>query len=49
MESKLKEGKIMKDVLALQRLNEGSDVQPEWDWTVTTVGGFWSATSISCN
>ncbi|MGG0369608.1 class III lanthipeptide [Priestia endophytica] len=38
----------MKDVLALQRLNEGSDVQPEWDWTVTATV-FWSATSISCN
>ncbi|MGG0369609.1 class III lanthipeptide [Priestia endophytica] len=38
----------MKDVLALQQLNEGSDVQPEWTWTVTTVGGFWSTASSNC-
>jgi len=38
----------MKDVLALQRLNEGSDVQPEWTVTTVTVSVFWSTASSHC-
>ncbi|WP_369900785.1 class III lanthipeptide [Bacillus manliponensis] len=38
----------MKDVLALQQLNEGTDVQPEWTSVTWTVTGFMSTVSNNC-
>ncbi|WP_222124846.1 MULTISPECIES: class III lanthipeptide [Bacillus cereus group] len=38
----------MKDVLALQQLNEGTDVQPEWPTASWTVTGFMSTVSNTC-
>ncbi|WP_369900787.1 class III lanthipeptide [Bacillus manliponensis] len=38
----------MKDVLALQQLNEGTDVKPEWTIVTVTVTGFMSTVSNHC-